>query len=274
MQRALLCCATLAAGLLAGMLGCASLPPAERAATSFGERAFLRAGAGEPTVVFEAGLGDGKDSWALLIGELRDTTRVFAYDRAGYGGSPARDGVRSGAQVVEELRAVLRAAGVQPPYVLVGHSLGGSFVELYARQHPREVAGVVLIDSRHEAFSQRCHDAGALVCEPPALLAALMPGSAADEYRAASTTMQQLRNAGPFPEVPLVVLTGMRKLVEGPTFNRVWLDTQRELAHRSPQARHEVCESCGHYVHRDRPELVVRAIRDVVRDARANRTQR
>ncbi len=259
---------------LLGALGCASLPQAERAATGFGERAFVRAGAGEPTVVFEAGLGDGKDGWARLFGELRDTTRVFAYDRAGYGGSAARDGARSGTQIVEELRALLRAAGVPPPYVLVGHSLGGSFVELYARQHPREVAGVVLIDSRHEAFSQRCKDAGALVCEPPALLVSLMPGGAADEYRAAPTTMQQLHDAGPFPNVPLVVLTGMRKIVEGPTFAKTWLDTQRELARLSPQARHEVCDSCGHYVHRDRPDLVARAIRDVVLAARGTAASR
>jgi pimeloyl-ACP methyl ester carboxylesterase len=228
----------------------------------------MRAGAGEPAIVFEAGLGDAKESWTRLFNELQGSARVFAYDRAGYGGSPARTGARSGAQVVAELRALLQAAGVRPPYVLVGLSLGGTYVELYARQHPHEVAGVVLIESRHAAFSERCRASGAPVCEPPSLLVSLMPGGAAQEHQAASATMEQLRSAGPFPPVPLVVLTGTRKLIEGPAFSQAWLDTQRDLARLSPHARHVICESCGHYVHRDRPELVARAIRDVLQRAR------
>jgi len=260
----------LAAALLA-LLGCAALTKSERASTSFGERAYMLAGAGEPTIVFEAGLGDAKESWARLHNELRNTVQVFAYDRAGYGGSPARGDARSGAQVALELRALLQAAGVRPPCVLVGHSLGGTFVELYARQYPHEVAGVVLIESRHEGFSQRCKDAGAPVCEPPALLVSLMPGGASQEYQAVNATMEQVRRAGPFPSVPLVVLTGTRKLIEGPAFNKAWLETQRELVRLSPRGRHEICESCGHYVHRDRPELVARAIREVVLASAPNR---
>ena len=262
--------AVLIAAALLTMLGCAALPKTERAGTAFGERTFMLAGAGVPAIVFEAGLGDGKDSWTRLFNELRDTSRVFAYDRAGYGGSPARDGARSGAQIVDELRALLQAAGVRPPYVLVGHSLGGTFVELYARLHPQEVAGVVLVESRHESFAQRCKQIAAPICEPPATLVSLMPGAAAQEYHAANVTMDQVRSAGPFPNVPLVVLTGTRKLVEGPAFNKAWLETQQRLVRLSPQGRHEVCESCGHYVQRDRPELVVRAVREVVRASSAS----
>lgn len=258
-------------GSLVGTSGCAALPDSQRLATSFGEHSYVVAGSGVPTIVMEAGLGDGKESWREIFADLVKVTRSFAYDRAGYGASQKREGPRTGAQIVEELRALLQAARLPPPYILVGHSLGGTYMELYARTYAREVAGVVLIDSRHVDFSERCDEAGALVCEPPAFLTWLVPGAGHQEFVGAAETMRQVRAAGSFPHVPLVVITGMNKILEGATFNRVWLNTQKQLADLSPLGRHVVCERCGHYPQRDNPALVVMSIQNVVAQVRAEK---
>ena len=88
-----------------------------------------------------------------------------------------------------------------------------------------------------------------------------------DEYKYAPASMQAVRDAGPFPPVPVVVLTGTERPLEGPVFNRVWLETQKDLSELSPQGRHVVCDHCGHYVHKDDPGLTVQAIRDVIGQA-------
>jgi pimeloyl-ACP methyl ester carboxylesterase len=262
--------ARLAALLAAAALqpGCASLPGPGTATTSQGTFDYAVAGQGSPAVVLEAGLGDGKQTWKPVFAELARTTRVFAYDRAGYGASRSAAKDRSGRQVVAELHELLRAAGVAPPYVVVGHSLGGTYAIQFAQAYPGEVAGAVLIDARPADFGERCHAAEAFICEPPRALVSLIGGGAPGEYDAVPETMRQIRAGPPFPPVPLVVLTGMNKVLEGPTFNRLWRQTQQELAALSPRGRHVVCEHCGHYVHKDDPALAVAAIRDVISQAR------
>jgi len=247
--------------------GCTSMPQSQQVAAAQGNYSFVVAGEGLPVVVFEAGLGDGKSSWRPVFAELAKTSRVFAYDRAGYGNSSSNSVDRSAGQIVRELHDLLQAVGTPPPYVLVGHSLGGTYVGLFARTYPAEVAGVVLIDARHEDFSARCKMEQAHMCEPPDFLVSAMPGAAPREFAQVAETMQQVRAAGTFPPVPLAVLTGTRKLIEGPAFNKVWLETQRDLSRMSPAGQHIVCTRCGHYVHKDDPKLVIQAIRDVVQQA-------
>jgi hypothetical protein len=100
-------------------------------------------------VVFEAGSRGTIDKWGkVLEGAGRDAT-VFAYNRPGYGNSEASTTPRDGRTVVEELRQVLRHKGLKPPYVLVGHSLGGLYMQLFARAHPEEVKGLVLVDAMY-----------------------------------------------------------------------------------------------------------------------------
>lgn len=101
---------------------------------------------GQPTVVFEAALGASSISWALVQAEVAKFAPTFAYDRAGMGWSAAGPYPRTGSRVIEELRALLRAAGIRPPVILVGHSYGGLLTRLYAARYPEEVCGLVLVD--------------------------------------------------------------------------------------------------------------------------------
>jgi pimeloyl-ACP methyl ester carboxylesterase len=103
-----------------------------------------------PTVVLEAGAGDFSFDWGLVQPAVARFARVCAYDRAGYAWSDAGPMPRTMQQIVYELHTGLANAGIEAPYVLVGHSLGGLLVRMYARQYPKEVAGMVLVDSSHE----------------------------------------------------------------------------------------------------------------------------
>lgn len=249
---------------------CASLQPEQRTTTQFGSFSYSSAGTGSPAVVFESGLGDGREAWQPLFADVGKFATVFAYDRGGYGDSNSTAEDRSAREIVEELRALLKAAHVEPPYVLVGHSIGGLYANLFARLHPDEIAGVVLVDARPPDFSERCKAAGALVCAPPKWLMPFVGGGSMGEYKWAPKGMEQVRDAAAFPPVPLVVVTGTHKPFEGKAFNDLWLETQAELSRLSPYGRHVICEHCGHYVHQDDPALVVEAVRDVVERARAS----
>src|ERR671916_1658817 len=113
-------------------------------------------GQGSPTVVLDAGSGGFSAQWVRVQREVSDTTRVCAYDRAGMGWSEMGPEPRDAKQISGELHALLNGADIEGPYVLVGHSFGGLYMQTYAARYPDEVAGVVLVDSstEPEQFSQ------------------------------------------------------------------------------------------------------------------------
>src|SRR5215213_679877 len=114
-------------------------------------------GQGSPTVVLDAGLGEFSAQWVRVQRLVSYTTRVCAYDRAGMGWSEMGPEPRDARQISSELHTLLNKAGIEGPYVLVGHSLGGMYMQTYAARYPDEVAGVALVDSSTEPdqFSQR-----------------------------------------------------------------------------------------------------------------------
>jgi pimeloyl-ACP methyl ester carboxylesterase len=99
------------------------------------------------TVIFENGSRNTLDKWDKVIPLVAKDATVFAYNRPGYGKSDKPVTPRDGKTMVEELRLLLKQQGLQPPYVLVGHSLGGLYMQMYARSYPQEVKGVVLVDA-------------------------------------------------------------------------------------------------------------------------------
>jgi pimeloyl-ACP methyl ester carboxylesterase len=104
---------------------------------------------GLPTVVLEAGVMSASFQWAWVQRDLAEVTRVVSYDRAGLGWSDPLPGERTPQQMVADLHLALERAGISGPYVLVGHSMGGLLVRLFAATYPNEVAGLVLIDPAH-----------------------------------------------------------------------------------------------------------------------------
>ena len=125
-------------------------PPPGRIVDVGGHRLHLYcAGEGGPSVVMDSGLPGSSLSWRLVQPEVAQFARVCSYDRAGLGWSEAGPKPRTSQQVVEELHTLLASAGIEAPYVLVGHSFGAFTARLYASTYPKEVAGLVLVDPLH-----------------------------------------------------------------------------------------------------------------------------
>ena len=230
-------------------------------------------GAGNPTVILEAGLGRVASStiWKAVQPAVAEITRVCAYDRAGRGTSDpdprTATEFRTGRAAVEDLRLLLRAASITGPYVLVGHSLGGAYTRLYAGQFPQDVVGMVLVEASHEEQNVSFKSAG--YSEPPE------PTGQNPERTDLSAVLEELRQAHWRADIPLVVLSHGRKLplpnASDEVLTRVeaaWLELQRELASRSSRGRLVIAQRSGHNVQNDEPELVVEAIREVVAAAR------
>jgi pimeloyl-ACP methyl ester carboxylesterase len=116
---------------------------------------ILCVGKGTPTVIFDAGLGDQIRAWATVQPQIAQRTRACSYDRAGLGFSEPGNRPGTSANAVEDLHRLLSAASIKPPYVLVGHSLGGMYVRLYADKYRSEVAGMVLVDPVSEEQGRR-----------------------------------------------------------------------------------------------------------------------
>lgn len=255
----------------------ALMPQAKVSHTPLGSRSYVRAGVGSPTVLFESGLGNGKEAWAQVFNDISAHTQAVAYDRAGYGQSEPSTRPRDGYQIVRELRAMLAAENIPPPYVLVGHSLGGMIVKLFARTYPEEVVGVVLVDARHSEFAMRCQQLGVhrLLHSPPSVLFMLSRNAMQGELKAAHVTSRQARRAGPFPSVPLIVLTQRAAASKWPGgLGKVWGAAQRNMVKLSALGRFKVAEGSGHNVHQDRPDMVVRAVLNVVKAARYIQSKR
>lgn len=134
------------------MTACGDEPrPAGRLIDIGGRKLHLHiTGKGGPTVILEAGAGGFSPEWALVQSGVSRFARVVSYDRAGYAWSDPGPTPRTMHQITSELHAALAKAGVEPPYMVAGHSYGGLLVRTFAQRYPDEVAGVVLVDASHE----------------------------------------------------------------------------------------------------------------------------
>jgi pimeloyl-ACP methyl ester carboxylesterase len=232
-------------------------------------------------VVLETGLGAPSEYWEPVQQEIAGLTRVCRFDRAGQGKSDPAPTPRTCADMVADLQALLRNAGIPAPYVLVGNSLGGMNARLYAYQHPEEVVGLVLVDGSHQ--DQFTRSVGALP-EPgpdsPEPHKGFYRFWAGGGWRDPANnpenvdfvaSREQLRAIGSLGDLPVAVLASGAFLREAPTrpeagprLHEVRQDLQRDLANLSSNSAYSVVESSGHFIQRDRPEEVVDAIRRVL----------
>jgi len=258
-------------------------------------------GRGSPTVVLESGLGDTYVSWRKVQPEIAKFTRVCSYDRAGLGYSDPASAPRTSKVIAEQLHALLQAAAIPPPYVLVGHSMGGFDVRLFPSLFRNEVAGMVLVDASHpdqenrlppevksmegtwlreSEFLEYTMPFGiprllGLCDDDPAQRAAECNWQSAREgvaeMKAFSQSAAQAAAAGSLGDIPLAVLSHDpdKPSSEFPedinkTVNGAWEKMQEELAHLSTRGTQVVAKNSGHYIQLDRPDVVIDAVRRVV----------
>ncbi|WP_235850503.1 alpha/beta fold hydrolase [Niallia circulans] len=125
-------------------------PPGKLVDTGEYDLHLVKKGIGGPTIVLEAGSGETSLSWRNIPDELAAYATVVAYDRAGYAWSEKAKSERNGENIVQELYAALKKEGIEAPYLMVGHSLGGMYARLFAETYRDEVMGLVLVDARPE----------------------------------------------------------------------------------------------------------------------------
>ena len=243
---------------------CGSKVPARVETIDGHEIEIATAGSGgAATVVFEAGLGDDWTSWDNVASRVAQHTRIFAYSRPGYGASGPATTPRDPRQIVEELRALLAYEGYAPPYVLVGHSFGGMYMELFAKAHPDEVIGAVLVDPRHRDFLATCEAAALDNCGIPEPLLRTQGPSSIAEYRAFPLGSDEIRAAGTFGAYPVRVLTATKHPVS-PAREKLWETMLGQLAAEASNGEQIIVSGAGHYIQLDRPAVVVQAILEML----------
>lgn len=248
----------------------AALPPVCTRQTRSGRLAYRVSGQGRPVIVLFSGAGIGLEGWEPLYPHIEALGTVFAWNRFGLRGSDAPpDGLR-GAALVAALRQLLAGAQLAPPYLLVAHSLGGLFANLYARLHPAEVAGVLLLEATHpdDQEALRSNEAhmlralGRLQDLPEAAFRANVQA----ELAAAGALAREIAAAGAFPPVPLRVVTGgltPRAAQVSPAQEGAKRAHQDELARLSPQGGQVLAQGSGHFPQWSQPELVLEVMREL-----------
>jgi pimeloyl-ACP methyl ester carboxylesterase len=267
-----------------------------------GRRLYLECrGTGSPTVVLEAGYRSPATVWSddlqqpeaprtMVLAGVAAFTRVCLYERPGAAAllddalHPSRSDPapqpRTAESVAAELHALLRAAQVPGPYVLVGHSLGGMFVRLYASTYPDEVVGLVEVDAWNERLQDLLtpSDWAAYVrlnSAVPPKLAGYQDYETLD-FAAASATMRSAADAQPLRLMPLAVLAKGQSFgipaealgFDPDALDQAWARAQEQLATLAPRARSFVATESAHYIQLQQPSLVTEAIRQVVTGVR------
>jgi pimeloyl-ACP methyl ester carboxylesterase len=232
----------------------------------------LQAGQGKATVVFESGAGSSLETWVRVQPEVSKFARTFSYDRAGNGSSTKGATPRDGQRIATELHAVLRNARLSPPYILVGHSLGGPYIRIFAGMYPNEVAALVLVDPTQEeliAWNK------ARKPEPPRE----HKFRPADEVDCAPMTFDEARDHPVPTNIPVFLITGLGPR-EIPSFltkefkaevqedqdvlYKAKLKFHKEWVEKFPKGQLIMTQNSGHGVPFEEPELVVKTIREAV----------
>ncbi|MDQ2876870.1 MAG: alpha/beta hydrolase [Actinomycetota bacterium] len=291
-------------------------PPLGRYYDVAGRRLMLhRSGTGNPAVVFLAGAGAVGLDYLNVQERAAGLATSVLYDRAGTGWSDRADLPRTAAQVTDELRDLLRAAGVPAPYLLAGHSLGGLYARHYAQRFPGEVSALLLMDPAHEDY--RAYMPPEVVdiwnaWDPDQLLPDEVPDELIQLHRglfeeamarwpaaireplierhlspdSLRTGLQEAKNlnelydevrrAGPMPDVPLIVLCstgtdGFKQAVSAgmpASLLSAEIDGQRRLytalAGSVPRGEIRLVDAGHVTIHLRRPDAVVEAIRDLL----------
>jgi pimeloyl-ACP methyl ester carboxylesterase len=229
-------------------------------------------GKGTPVAVIIQGVAVPKDAYYKLQRDLSRVTRVLSYDRPGLGESADKHEPRTLDYIDKDLKAFLQALKVPPPYILIGHSMGGHIIRYYADRHPGEVAGLVYLDAPHEDW--------------PRYIRATWPAEVSEEYfkrlwskenakvtgvlleetLAYETNCDMIRGVRSPPDVPALMFTGnnwphFRKDAPGVEEDRRnWVAMQASMIEGVKDKKQIIDWDVGHWMFNDKPESVTSEI--------------
>lgn len=249
-----------------------------------------------PTVIFEAGLSQytARSAFAKVQDAVAPFAHACTYDRAGLGWSDPVAGARTQQDMVADLHALIAAKKLRTPLVIVGHSVGGLLARLYAREHPDEVAGLVLVDASPEPYLftpgaakfranlaaeidaglKKAQGDGPVVPLPaevePDIVVAFLPrvlATVKQEYEALDrvpAAMQQARGYGTLGDLPLVVIRRGKTGTPPNAEDIQWRQWQEDLATLSSRGSLVVAENTGHVIPYENPAVVADAVRRIL----------
>jgi pimeloyl-ACP methyl ester carboxylesterase len=257
-------------------------PVADRMVDVGGRKLHCRVyGSGAPTVALISGFETTQDNWDPLIPALAARATVVTYDRAGVGKSELGSLPADGGQSARDLHRLLEKLAVPKPYILVGHSYGGGVARLFASMFPDAMAGLVLEEVQHE---DNLSEMGRILkgkdletFERVLLPAFAAPDNPRTEGDYRELTRTQLQRSGPLPQMPLVVLAcrGRAKTMADmfsagaiEDLDRTDVALMARLAASVAGGRLVMVDGTGHYVHADKPEIVIAPVAEMIRAAR------
>lgn len=220
----------------------------------------------QPTVILLNGFRMDMSNWQPVVPELAEHCQVLLYNRRGVGKSAKADIPQSGSVIIHELKCLLQKLDLKPPYILVGHSLGGLYANLFARSYPNEIAAVVFVDAAHpeEIIAQRQFNPPWLLFVFNTLLKRLEKCFDPFKYsedECIDTTVEQVNSAGPFPAIPIAVVSGTKKMPFVPEASFLMhQDYQQALMQLSPISEYYLCSNSGHFPQVTDAEIVSQAV--------------
>lgn len=236
---------------------------------------ILDKGEGTPVVIFITGAGAGLNNFSVVQDEVAGFTRTFSYDRAGLGLSEELKIDRSIDHFADELNRILEAEDIQPPYLLVGHALGGFTVRWFAHTNPEKVVGMVLIDPAYEGFmdslrNTRSDDQRRRMKDMVNLGISNQPKATQRELEQLKRDEELVRSTKLPVNIPITMLTSGRFSDEerknGASAEDItkWVSFHEQLKLQAPQLKHIVTEKSGSFIHQEEPELVISEIRAIL----------
>ena len=238
--------------------------------TNESELEYKIIGSGVKTIIFFNGFRINFKSWDKVYPEISTHYRVLLFNRLGVGSSAKATTEQSGKVVVDKMEKLFLELDITPPYFLVAHSLGGVFANLYACTRPQNISGIIFVDSTHplEIIKQKKF-------KSPLLLQLINDGvknieKLFDKYKFSedeciNETLAQIQNSNSFPDIPIAIVSGTKKMpfVPEESFD-IHLSYQKMLLELSNYSARYLCEKSGHFPQITEPEIVVKAIKDIV----------
>jgi pimeloyl-ACP methyl ester carboxylesterase len=235
---------------------------------------LYRMGHGTATVVMEAGLGANHKCWQEIDAIVAKSATVITYDRPGYLASDSCSKVRDAVTVANELHEALQQANIRAPYLLVGWSLGGVFVRVFADLFPEDVSAMVLVDPvPEESYKRFQKEYPELLYEDSLYIKEVLASKRTGERQeviAYDSSMNQARRAIHCYKWPTLLLIATRGKAPGRyandpnnPINLIWKQELIKWAKKSRNVKHKIVES-GHHIAKEKPEIVVNAIVEVI----------
>ena len=275
-----------------------SASQAENMAAVGAHRLFYQLqGKGSPLVIIDVGVGESFQSWAPFVAELAKSTSVLVFDRAGYGQSDMGPLPRDAKSEAADLKALLGNAAIKGPYVLVGHSLGGLNMQVFAHNYPDNVSAMVLLDPPPrdwlagrsfprlkelflrsvEELTRAAKDAEGSKIEAERSRAPFLRTISSEHEEMFGNTARQILSITSFGNLPMIVIAAGRSNPafgqEAAAYQKYWIEESRALSRLSTAGEFILAEASGHHIHRDDPGLVLAAINKTVRSIRKNTNQ-